>query len=118
MLTKLVLFVSEPYVPVYMTSNECYLKKLPHMTEPSENESTHQIPEFLASRTDLALVDQPFSQVGSKPSNDFCRNIQSWQCWHFCIAYIGKSNIVSVKKVSPVGIEPGTSYDPFRCLPD
>ena len=67
MLTKFVQFVSEPYVPnkpIYMRSNECYLKKLPHMTEPSETESTYQIPEFLASRTDLALVDQPVSQVG------------------------------------------------------
>ena len=66
MSTKFVQFVSEPYVPnkpIYMRSNECYLKKLPH-TEPSETESTYQIPEFSASRTDIVLVDQSVSQVG------------------------------------------------------
>ena len=27
----------------------------------------------------------------------FSHNTQSWQCWHFCIAYIGDSKIISVK---------------------
>ena len=70
MLTKFAQFISEPYVPnnpVYMTSNECYLKKLPHMPESSETQRTHHIAEFLASPTDIVPVDQSISQVGSEP---------------------------------------------------
>ena len=32
---------------------------------------------------------------------------------HICIAYAVKSKIISVKKLPPVGIEPGTSCDPL-----
>ena len=31
----------------------------------------------------------------------FSRNIQSLQCWHFCVDYIWKSKIISVKVVTP-----------------
>ena len=49
---------------------------------------------------------------------------KSWQICHFCIAYVVKSKIISVKKVPLVGMEPATPRTlrtlvcTLLCLPD
>ena len=50
-------------------------------------------------------------------SIEFSGNTRCWQCCHFCIAYaVKKQNNFS--KNNNFSIEPGTSCDPFWCLPD
>ena len=41
----------------------------------------------------------------SRKRLNFSRSAQSWQCCHFCIAYMRKSKVSSVKNVPPGGTE-------------
>ena len=55
-----------------------------------------------------------FEQVGNLWIHfvfEFYHNAQRWQCWHFCIAYLGESKLISVKNSLPVRIELWTTFD-------
>ena len=62
--------------------------------------------EIVEQSTQPDLVNSIVHQFYFKHSS-FPVNTRSWHCCYFCFSHAVRSKIISLKKIPPVGIEPG-----------